>query len=453
MSSRLFGTNGVRGIVNSDLNVQIAIDLGKAISTVAPGVHAICTDSRISGDMLKFAVSAGLMSAGSCVIDLGILPTPALQYYVKIKQLSGGVAITASHNPPEFNGIKCIAADGTEIPREDEEKIESIYYNRSFKMSAWNHVGSLTCQSDALRLYLESVKNKIDVEAIKSASLCAVVDCANGAGSLTTPLFLESLGIRVITLNCSLLGTFPGRPSEPTEENLSSLIALVKETSADIGIAHDGDADRTIFIDERGNFVHGDRSLALIAKHIVSEKGSGLVVTPVSTSRCVEEAVSSVGGHVKYTKVGAPVVAREMMRLGAVFGGEENGGLIFPEHQYCRDGLMTVAKMLEIIVKEGHPSQLLSYIPKYYQIKGKIGCSNEKKMMIMAKLLKYAEGMHIDTTDGMKIFLEDGWILIRPSGTEPILRVMVEGKTKATATKYYEEYTTLLKDIISDLQS
>lgn len=445
---RLFGTNGVRGIVNSEMSIELAMDLGRAIGTALGGKLAIGMDSRISGEMLKCAVSAGLMSTGVRVFDLGMLPTPALQYYVKARKLDGGVVITASHNPPEFNGIKCIAADGTEMAREDEERIEKIFFDRSFAVKEWDTVGSLHHQSNAPNLYLDSIAGHVDRDAIRKASMTVVVDCANGAGSITTPRLLESLGVRAITLNCNPQGTFPGRPSEPTEENLSDLIALVKKTSADLGIAHDGDADRTIFIDENGKFVHGDRSLALIARSIVRSRGGGLVVTPVSTSRCVEDVVIAAGGQIKYTKVGAPIVAREMKSTGAVFGGEENGGLIFPEHQYCRDGLMTVAKMLEIVSKEGKLSSLLDEIPRYSLIKGKVECRNEIKQDVMAQLCNRFREKTIDTTDGIKIFFDDGWVLIRPSGTEPIFRLIVEGMTEADAKHYFAEFKTMLHEII-----
>jgi phosphomannomutase/phosphoglucomutase len=424
------------------------MDLGKAIGTAIGGKLAVGMDSRISGEMLKCAVSAGLMSTGVQVFDLGMLPTPALQYYVRARGLDGGVVITASHNPPEFNGIKCIAADGTEMAREDEERIEKIFFDRSFAVKEWDRVGSLHYRSDASNLYLDAVAGHVDRDAIRKASMTVVVDCANGAGSVTTPKLLESLGVRAITLNCNPQGTFPGRLSEPTEENLSDLIALVKKTSADLGIAHDGDADRTIFIDENGNFVHGDRSLALIARSIVRSRGGGLVVTPVSTSRCVEDVVIAAGGQIKYTKVGAPIVAREMKSTGAVFGGEENGGLIFPEHQYCRDGLMTAAKMLEVVAKEGRLSRLLDEIPQYSLIKGKVECRNEIKQDVLAEVGDLFREKKIDRTDGIKIFFDDGWVLLRPSGTEPIFRLIVEGISEAVAKRYFAEFKAALQEII-----
>ncbi|MBM4237331.1 MAG: phosphoglucosamine mutase [Euryarchaeota archaeon] len=440
MARRLFGTNGVRGVVNSEMNVQFAMDLGKAIGTFMNGRVAIGNDSRTSADMLKSAVSGGLMSAGGDVMDLGLVPTPALQYFVKsYEDVVGGVMITASHNPPEFNGIKCIDADGTEMARTNEEKIEEIYFNRSFGAKAWNEVGAMRPVSGAESHYLGSIVRNVDSEAIEDGGLSAVLDCANGSGSATSPRLLESLGVRAVTVNCNPLGTFPGHPSEPTEDHLGDLMSMVRSSSADLGIAHDGDADRTIFIDDRGRYVHGDKSLAIIARSIVREKGGGTVVTPVSTSLCVEEVVRRAGGTVVYTMVGAPIVARRMKELGAVFGGEENGGLIFPEHQYCRDGGMATAKMLEVVAKEGRLSSLLETIPDYFLEKRKLRCPEADKPRVLRETLEFYKDERVDLTDGVKVFFDEGWVLIRPSGTEPIFRIMSEGRTERRAREYAEE--------------
>lgn len=452
MEGRLFGTNGVRGVVNEEMTVQLAMDLGRAIGTFMGGRIAIGNDSRTSADMLKGAVSSGLMSAGADVLDLGLVPTPALQFFVKRGDAGGGVVITASHNPPEFNGVKCVDGDGTEMPRSKEERIESIYFDRAFETKPWSKVGSLVRTEGAVDSYLSSVLSHVDREAIRGAGLAVVLDCANGAGAVSTPRMLESLGVRAITMNCSPQGTFPGHPSEPTEENLRTLISVVKDASADLGIAHDGDADRTIFVDDRGRYVHGDRSLAVVARSIVSEKSGGTVVTPVSTSLAVEEAVAGAGGEVVYTMVGAPIVARRMMDLGAVFGGEENGGLIFPEHQYCRDGAMAAAKMLEIVARHGPLSDLLDSLPRYHLDKRRVDCPDDKKTRAFEILRDRYLIADVDLTDGIKIYLDEGWVLIRPSGTEPILRIMAEGKTEVSARRYADDLERQVLEILRGLE-
>ncbi len=448
MSDRLFGTNGVRGVVNEDMDVQLAMNLGRAIGTYMNGEVAVGNDSRTSAAMLKSALAAGVMSSGGSILDLGLVPTPAIQFYVKNHQIGGGVMITASHNPPEFNGIKCIDSDGTEMPRQKEEEIERIFFQRSFADRDWKRVGHLQEISGAVSAYISRIKDLVDGEAIKSAGLGMVLDCANGAGAVASPRLLDSLGVRSITLNGNPLGTFPGHPSEPVESHLQDLISMVKQSEADLGAAHDGDADRTIFIDDKGRYMYGDKSLAIVAERMVKEKGGGIVVTPVSTSQCVEDMVNAAGGSVVYTKVGAPIVARKMIELRALFGGEENGGLIFPELQYCRDAAMTLAKMVEIVAQEEPLSELVDRIPKYSLDKRKLPCPNGEKERVLEALVEHYQGEKVDTTDGVKVYFSDGWSLVRPSGTEPLFRIYTEGKTEAAARRHSKECETVLADLI-----
>jgi phosphomannomutase/phosphoglucomutase len=448
MSERLFGTNGVRGVVNEDMTAQLALDLGMAIGAYMGGKVAIATDTRTSAHMIKGAVCAGLMASGVEVLDLGMLPTPALQYYVKSSGVKGGVMITASHNPPQFNGIKCIDYDGTEMPRSKEEMIEAIYFNKSFAQKSWRAVGSMRPITGVGQSYIGAIRRQVDYTCIEDARLKVVLDCANGAGCVTSPQLLDMLGVRAITLNANPQGTFPGHESEPTPDNLKDLVEMVKVTGADLGIAHDGDADRCIFIDDEGNYLYGDKSLAIVARYVVAEKGGGTVVTPVSTSSCVEEVVKGAGGEVVYTKVGSPVVARKMIELKAIFGGEENGGLIFPEHQYCRDAGMTMAKVLEIIAKEGPLSKLVATVPGYALDKRKMHTPPEVKDQVVEELLMRFDGMRVDTTDGIKVYFEEGWALIRPSGTEPIFRIYSEARSDQAAKRIGDECERALEDAV-----
>lgn len=448
--TRLFGTNGVRGVVNKDMTPQLALDVGLAIGTFMMGRVAIATDPRTSGDMLRSAVSAGMVSAGSSVVDLGMLPTPALQYYVKNSGVKGGVMITASHNPPEFNGIKCVDHDGTEMPRRKEEVIERIYTERSFNAPDWRDVGTISHLDGVGTSYVNAIRRSVDRNIIAEAKLNVVLDCANGAGSVTSPYLLDALGVRAITLNGNPQGTFPGHPSEPTPDNLKDLMSVVKATGADLGIAHDGDADRTVFVDGNGDFVYGDQSLSVLASQIVQDNGGGIVVTPVSTSSCLEAVVKRHNGQVIYTKVGAPIVARKMMEIKALFGGEENGGMIFPEHQYCRDAAMTMAKMLEVIAKKGPLAELLKEVPRYCLDKRKLECPDEKKGWLIEQVEAYFSDQETDLTDGVKIFFDGGWSLVRPSGTEPIFRVFSEGKDEATAKRCGDECEKVLRDLLAE---
>jgi phosphomannomutase/phosphoglucomutase len=451
MTQRLFGTNGVRGVVNEYMDGQLALDVGKAIGTFMKGRVAIGCDSRTSADMVKSACAAGLMSAGAEVLDMGLLPTPALQFFVKKEKVAGGVMITASHNPPEFNGIKAIDSDGTEMPREKELAIESIFFQRRFSNPDWRTVGTSMPIAGAIASYQKAVLSNVDIKEIRKAGLKVVLDCANGAGSVCSPHILEELGVRTITLNCNPLGTFPGHPSEPTEDHLKDLITMVRETGANLGIAHDGDADRTIFIDEKGKFVYGDKSLAVVAGAMVAENGGGIVVTPVSTSLCVEEVVKRAGGELLYTRVGAPIVARKMIEVDAIFGGEENGGLIFPKHQYCRDAAMTAAKMIEILAVEGSLSSLLAKVPDYCLDKRKLVCPDAAKDEVLKAVCEAFAEQRVDTTDGVKVYFEGGWTLIRPSGTEPIFRIYSEGKTEQKAHEIADRCEKVVREILGSI--
>lgn len=429
---------------------ELALQMGKAIGTVMKGTIAIATDTRVSADMIKAAVSSGIMAVGANILDLGVLPTPAIQYYVKMNDdVNGGVMITASHNPPQFNGIKCISSDGTDSSRTEEQEIEKLY-NTDIPCKPWNNIGNAEIIREAGEEYVNAILAKIDVEAIRNANLKVCLDCANGAGVYTSPLLLKKLNVRAITLNGNAQGEFPGRPSEPTEENLRGLMTLTKSTKSNLGIAHDGDADCCTFISDDGKFVSGDKSLALVAQYILSEK-NGKIVTPVSSSKMVEEVVQNAGGILKYTAVGSPTVVRKMMEYEAIFGGEDNGGLIFPDHQYCRDGGMTIAKMLELIVKNGSLKSQVSKLPVYYIEKRKVECPKDRSDSIIEYLGLNANKATTDHTDGLKLIFDDGWVLARPSGTEPIFRIYSESQDKDMAIKRADLYEELTLKFLEDV--
>ncbi|PNX46414.1 MAG: phosphoglucosamine mutase [Thermoplasmata archaeon M9B1D] len=456
--TRLFGTNGIRGVVNQDMNCDLALNIGKAWGTYLrktlkrPKI-AIGTDARLSNDMLKNSISAGLLCTGCDVVDVGIVPTPTLQYTVREKGYDSGVIITASHNPPKFNGIKGVARDGTEFSKDIEEEIEKLYFEKKFNVVGWKEVGKFTTWDGAIDLYIKGILNTVDTSLIKNKKFHVVLDCGNGAGGLVAPILLEKLGCKVTELNCIPDGTFPGHNSEPLPENLTELISKVPKVKADFGVAQDGDADRAIFVDEKGIYIWGDKTLALGAKY-ATKKNGGIAVTPVTTSSCFDDVVSENNGTVIHTAVGSPIVARVMIQNNSVFGGEENGGLIFPEMQYCRDSAMSIAKILEILAKENRRlSELIDEIPKYEVYKTKMPCPHDKKELVMKKLAdqtkKDESVLKVDETDGVKLYLNDGWVLMRPSGTEPIFRVYAESKDKSKAENIAITYKKITEKIIA----
>ncbi len=440
-----FGTNGVRGIANEYITPQLAVDVAKSLGTYmgSKGTIAIGRDTRMSGEMLKSAAIAGALSAGLTVIDLGTAPVPAVQYYVR-DHADAGIMITASHNPREYNGIKLIAGDGSEFSREGENEVEKIYYSKQFVSANWDRTGDLRTANDANEYYIQGVIDHVDAENIREKRLKVVADTGCGAGSVTLPFMLQRLGCEVITINAQLDGTFPWRNPEPTPDVLTELAEIVRITGADMGVAQDGDADRAVFVDENGDFIDEEVLLAMMAKYILSRE-KGVIVTPVSTSQRMADIAEEAGVELIWTAVGSINVARKMMETNAVFGGEGNGGLIFPKHQYCRDGGMACAKLLEIIAAGTTLSEFAKSVPIYFNSKTKTVCEDSKTTMerVTAAVLEGTE--KVDTTDGVKIWYEDGWVLIRPSGTEPIVRIFAESKTRASAEELMLEGLELVE--------
>ncbi|MBQ2353192.1 MAG: phosphoglucosamine mutase [Methanobrevibacter sp.] len=438
---RLFGTFGVRRTANDVLTPEFASRLAACYGTQIKGTVAVGGDTRTTTPMLMQAVIAGLLSSGCDVVDLGILPTPGVQYAVR-KYYDGGVMITASHNPPKYNGIKFLDKDGIGIPDEMDLAIEKLYFDGEPDRVEFSQIGQIYKNDKIIEEYIDEAVSKVDTEAIKKANLKVVVDCGSGAGCFTAPYLIRKLGCDVTSLNSQADGFFPGRDPEPIEENLQELISVVKELGADIGLAHDGDADRTICIDEKGNFVLGDKTFTLVEKQMLKENGGGTIVTTVATSQAIYDVAEEHNGEVIATAVGDLLVARKLKDTDGLFGGEENGGLIFPDFVYGRDAVMTVAKILEIVAKEKRPlSELVAELPVYYASKMKIECPDDEKEFVMQSIadeIKTTTDFELDLTDGVKILKEDGWVIIRPSGTEPIFRCFAESDSQEKADEMTE---------------
>lgn len=442
---RLFGTFGVRRIANKELTPEFASKLAASYGTLVKGQVAVGGDTRTSTPLIKHAVIAGLLSSGCKVVDLGILPTPAVQYAVR-NYYDGGVIITASHNPPQYNGIKFVDEDGIGIHEEMELKIEEMFFDKNPDRVSWDEIGEVSTNDGLIEEYINQVIARVDQEAVKNANIKVVVDCGSGAACFTTPYLLRKLECEVTTLNCQPDGFFPGRNPEPTKDNLQELIKTVVATGAHLGIAHDGDADRTICIDEKGNFVMGDKTFALVEKQLLQENQGGLIVTTVATSSAIYDIAEEYGGEVAATRVGDLLVARELKNRNGLFGGEENGGLIFPDFVYGRDAALSTAKIVEIMAKSSKAlSELVRELPDYESVKMKVECPDDRKQEIMDKIALDTKEYEIDTTDGVKIFREEGWLIIRPSGTEPIFRCFAEANNEQDAKKMAEWGISLIK--------
>ena len=355
--------------------------------------------------------------------------------------------ITASHNPPQYNGIKPVAGDGVEISRQDELIIEDIYFEKKWKTNS-SKFGSTEEEHSLIQEYLDGIKSQVDSSKIIETKFTIVLDLGNGAQAVTAPKLCEELGCEVITINKKIDGLFPGRGSEPTPENLSELSDMVKKMKADFGIAFDGDGDRSIFCDNDGKILTGDKSALMISKYILEKNPNATVVTCLNSGSSIETIADSFSSTVIRTKVGSVEVSRKMVPIKALVGFEENGGFMYGKHNEVRDGAMTLALAMDMLAKTSKPmSELVSLLPSSYTTKTKISCSKEEVQRIIHKLKE--EYPNSDTTDGIKIgFDEQNWIMIRPSGTEPIIRVYAESSSQKKLDNLISEYSQKINSIL-----
>lgn len=454
VQNKLFGTNGIRGIVNKELTPEMAVKTGLAIGTFFGKKNLLVGyDARTSGEMLSKAVISGLVATGCNVFFAGMAPTPALQFAVKNHKMDGGIIITASHNPPEYNGIKAIWEDGIEVSHEQESKIENIYFENKIQFAEWNKLGSIHKLQGINEEYIDSIKRQVNIVKIAQKRFHVVIDAANSVGGLTAPILMRELGCKITSMNANIDGFFPGRMPEPRPENLTELSKTVKVLGADLGVAFDGDADRSIFVDENGQINMGDKTFAVILKQFLIENPNSQIVTPVSSSTLIKDIVDAHKGEVIWTKVGSVTVSQKMKEINAKIGGEENGGVFYGPHQSVRDGAMTTALLLDIMAKtEKTLSQLIAEQPQYFIEKGKIDCPEDKKQELLIKLLGQLKDMKVNTLDGAKIWFDDkSAILLRPSGTEPTFRMYAEAKTPERAVSLIQEYTVKLEKILETI--
>jgi len=425
--AKLFGTFGVRGVVNRELNPKLAFDLGSALAThlKGEGKVAVGYDNRTSSEMFEQAIVAGLTAGGCDALRLGLTPTPVLSFAIRHFSCDAGAIITASHNPPEYNGIKFWDAEGAGFERAREREIERIIAKKAWKRASWQEIGSAR-EANALEPYIGAILARVPKFKRK---LKVVVDCANAAGSVVTPRLLRELGCEVTSMNCQLDGTFPGRPLEPIPENLAELAKTVVGCKADLGIAQDGDADRTLVVDERGKVLTGDQVFALVALHCLRDRKHPRIVTTVATSAVLDDVASKLGGEIVRTRVGEPEIIEEFRKRGGDIGGEENGGIIFPDWLLCREGVMTALKFIELLEREGmSASEINASLPSYSQVKLRAKCPDKLKPKVLKALAKRFTHYKLDRTDGLRVIFDDGWLLLRPSGTEPIFRCFAEAR-------------------------
>lgn len=456
MKGRLFGTTGVRKIYGKEFDLDMALNLGKAFGTyLGKGTVLLARDARTTGKMVEDAFAAGLMSTGASVTRAGIIPTPTLAFMTRHAGFDAGVMITASHNPPEYTGIKFWSASSMGYTPNEEKEIGRVYQSQDFKKATWDSLGSDSRIDNAVSEHIREILARTQVEKIKSKEYRVVVDPGNGAACVLTPYLIRELGCKVITINGQLDGHFPGRRSEPDEQSLVDLVKVVRDTSADLGIAHDGDSDRVVFVTERGEVIRGDRIIALIAREKLKQQTGGVIVTTVDSSKVLDETVKKQGGETIRTPVGDIQVAIEIRERNGLFGGEACGVFIFPEFNYAPEPFLTACKILELMATTDKGlGDLMSEIPIYPLLKTKIQCENERKQDVMEVLEKklpeaLEDVVETITVDGLGISLKNGWVLVRPSGTEPVIRITCEAKNEQDVEHIMSKTKEIVGEVIA----
>jgi phosphoglucosamine mutase len=454
--TKLFGTTGVRKVYGSEFDIDMALKLGKSLGTyLDKGTVLIGRDARTTGRIVEDALCSGLLSTGIDIVKAGIIPTPTLAYTTMKGKYSAGLMITASHNPPEYTGVKFWSHTSMGYTFEEERRIEEIYHSEKFKQADWDSLGSERILETAVEQHIKAIVKKCNVSKIKSQSFNVIVDPGNGAACVLTPYLIKEIGCQVTTLNGQLDGHFPGRRSEPDEESLTGLSEMVKKTTAHLGIAHDGDSDRVVFVTEKGEIVRGDRVIALLAREALSKSGRGTIVTTVDSSRVLDEVVEKAGGKIVRTPVGDIQVAMKVKELGAALGGEACGVFIFPEFHLAPEPFLAACKILELMAEtERSFGDLISEIPIYPLLKTKIQCPNDEKSIAMKNLVKIlpkeiGNVREVITVDGIGLNLQDGWILVRPSGTEPVIRITCEASSDERVKEILEKSRAIVERVIA----
>jgi phosphoglucosamine mutase len=442
---KLFGSSGVRGIVNVDLTPTLVSRVGLAVATHFKAKRAIVArDTRVSGKMIEDALVSSLISHGTEILLCGVVPTPALAYASKMAGAEAGFMLTASHNPPQYNGLKVFKADLSLID-EYQEAVERTIKTNKFELAPWRNLGK-TKPFDADRVYMDMALKTVKF----NKKWRVVIDPGCGAAYRIAPMMLKGMGCEVTAINSQPDGYFPARKSEPTAESLQDLAKIVKALGADIGVAFDGDADRVAFIDENGFFVNFDRSLAAYGAYALKRNPGGTIVTTIEASMCVETMAQKYGGKVIRTPVGDIYLSAAIKRNGAIFGGEPCGAWVHPQNHLCPDGPLSAALFLKALEDANTTvSDFIAEVPEFITQRVNFACKNKLKYQLMELLgneLKSAfpDYLQYSIVDGARLALKSGWLLIRASGTEPLIRLTVEGESESVAKDITQKASALI---------
>ncbi|AQT68536.1 Phosphoglucosamine mutase [Anaerohalosphaera lusitana] len=450
----ILGISGMRGIIGENLNANTAVDYGCAFGTFLQEKFdrddmkvCIGRDSRVSGSMIFSAVASGLCSVGIDVIDLGIVTTPGVGLMVRHLECVGGVVITASHNPIEYNGIKLLTSEGVAPPKDMAESIIEVYKKQQFNLVDSIACGAVSRNVQTHDLHVGKVLDIVDTDAIATRNFKAVLDSVNGAGGTAGRMLLDKLGCEVTAINAEPTGIFAHTP-EPTKENLVGLCDEITKAGADIGFAQDPDADRLAIVDENGVYIGEEYTLALCAKQVLG-KMKGKTAANLSTSRMIDDVAGELGCEVIRTAVGEANVADAMIKNNCIIGGEGNGGIIDLRVGPIRDSLVGMALVLQLMADSGKTvSELVGEIGAYHVEKSKFEADKQQAAAIIEEAKKAFPDAEINTVDGCRFDFSDGWVHLRTSNTEPVMRLIVETETPEAAKRYVEKVDAIRDKIV-----
>ena len=448
MATLMSSISGIRGIVGDGLDPETIVKYVNAYADfIKEGKVVIGRDSRISGEMVKTLTTGTLIAKGTEVVDIGICPTPTVQYNVKELKASGGISISASHNPNQWNALKLLNKTGQFLSPEEYKVMVNNLDNNQKNFKKWDKLGKKVEYSDGLKNHINAILNLdvINISEIKKKKFKVVLDCVNGAGSFCVPEYLENFGCEVIKVNCNTDGILTDQP-EPLPENIKTAMLKVKEVNADLGIVVDPDVDRLVLITDKGEPFIEENTITQAVKYILSKR-AGNVVVNLSTTRSVDDVADKFGATVYRSPVGEANVVKKMKEVDAVIGGEGSGGVIYPPLHYGRDALCAIAITLQHLTEFKEPmSRLKESLPQYFIIKKKIEIKTDPDKLLNSIITKF-KNVKINTEDGVRVDFEDHWVHLRKSNTEPIIRIITEAKSKEEAESYSAIYLDMLKGL------
>ena len=446
MGTLMTSISGIRGIVGDGLEPEVIIKYTNAYADfIGSGKVVIGRDARITGEMVNQITTGTLLAKGIDVIDIGICPTPTVQFNVKKLKANGGIAISASHNPNEWNALKLLNGTGQFLSPDEYNQMQKYLNDGKPQYRSWDKVGEWTEYSKGIQNHVDAIFDLgiIYLDEIRKKKFKVVLDCVNGAGSYVLPEFLKEFGCEIIEVDCEKTGIFPRLP-EPLPENLTETMKKVKETKADIGIVVDPDVDRLVLITDKGEPFSEENTIVQVVQFVLSRK-KGDVVVNLSTTRAVDDVAAKYGCKVFRSPVGEANVVKKMKEMKAVIGGEGSGGVIFPDLHYGRDALVGIALTLQHLTDYGKPiSSMKNELPQYFIVKKKIEVTKNPDELIQKLIDKYS-GQKINTEDGLRVDFDDHWIHFRKSNTEPIIRIIVEAKSETEAKSLSEKYLQQIK--------